>query len=349
MASAILASGLALFAPPSPVPGEALPSFSWDAPEGACPSEEDVRTRLTRRLAAAHPAAQPPPAKVAAVARVRATETGFDLRLWTAEAGRLRERTLADADCSVLADAAVLLVALAIHPDTRPEDPRVADVAAAAREAQEPSAPPKPQERGPEAPGQPTREDDGPKQADPHRTRPKRPRAEGVVMAHAGVAAGALPGVGPVVRIAGGPSFRIRPRLSLRLSIPVTYEVERRGRFADREDAGADLHLVSSGVTGCVVGRLKRVRLPGCAGLEGGVIVGRGVGVAAPRTDVVAWVALPVSFGVDVGVGRFLLLSVAVEGVFPLLRTVFVVEGLGDVFRPAAAAVRALAGLGVSW
>ncbi|RMH00342.1 MAG: hypothetical protein D6705_00565 [Deltaproteobacteria bacterium] len=319
--------------------GEKLPVFSWDAPTKGCPTESEVRRRLEARLAEASPTDET--VDVAAVARVRRTDDGaYELRLWTAERGVLRERRLTDVECEVLADAAVLLTVLARHPSARSGDPKAARLAAAAEEREEPTPPPRrldPSQRD---------EDESSRHEPPP---PPAHSIEGRAGVGLGVAFGALPGTGPALRVEGAFELRLRARFGLRFEFPITYEVERRGRFSDRPDAGADLHLVASGISTCAVGRLARVHLPACAGVEAGAIVGRGVGVAEPRTDAVAWVAIPVRGGVDVLLGRHVVLAFALEGVFPVLRTVFVVEGLGDVFRPAPAALRAFAGVGARW
>ncbi len=348
---AIAAWAITAFAPAEQPP----PRFSWDAPAPDCPSEIEVRKHFEERLD--ETTNGDGLAEVAVVARVRRTAGGgYELRLWTAEAGRLRERTLTDGDCAVLADAAALLVALALHPEAGSSDARVAAVAAAAREEPAPHPPPARDHPGtttgddvPSRPTPPTARA-GARQS-PKRERPRRARTpiQGTATAWVGLALGALPGAGAAVRVSGAISFPLRGTFGLRIAFPLTYEPERRGRFADRPELGANLHLVASGAAVCPEGRWKRVTLPVCAGLEAGAIVGRGVGIDEPKTDAVPWLAVPLSAGLDVGLGHHVVLSLAVEGLFPILRPVFVVTGLGDVFRPAPAAMRLLGGLGARW
>jgi hypothetical protein len=122
---ACLALALTSFDDPAagaPAPDELPLRLSWSAPDG-CPSASSVRAEIRRRvdLAAGGQVSD----LISAEAEIRATSSGaFQLSLRTTVGQTVGERELSGPDCSQLADAAALVLALLIRPQTAAEPPR---------------------------------------------------------------------------------------------------------------------------------------------------------------------------------------------------------------------------------
>lgn len=326
----LLALGLLAGEAPRPVV-----EFRWDAPAG-CPTEAEVLAELEALLGG--PLAARTGERLTAIARVRQEPGGtWDLRLWTVgEAGTL-QRSLTHDRCDMLARAGVLIAAMAIDPlaqDRMADGEAVAAVAAEARPITDDEPPPAPPvvsvEPLPPAP-QP--------QPQPQRARVLR----GALRLAGGVAYGDLPGVGATLRLT--PAL-VWPRV--RLELEAAYGPQRRARFDDRPDTGADLQLAAASVRACPLFHpRRRVELALCGGLEIGAMYGRGVGFALASDGRLLWAALHLMPALFVVPHPRVALFFAVEGQVALARPRFVVEGFGEVYRARAGGVRGLLGVEV--
>lgn len=232
------------------------------------------------------------------------------------EAGSATERELRDARCATVADAAALVIALALVPGL--EVPSV-DVSAETDAALVADGVP--------AVG----EEDG-----------DASDADGAAAARRQIAvsirAGARGSVGLLSRVAAGAELAValrgpawRAELALRTLPPVG------ARYSSDATFGGDLFAATAALRGCGVFGVDRLELLGCAGVDAGAVFGSGFGVSAPANSAAPWFAIEgaVGLGWALHANFALLLELAV--LVPVVRPVFTVAGLGELHRPAAA------------
>jgi hypothetical protein len=344
MTPAILAAWLAV-GPAEPASTGSV-EFRWDAPAEHCPTESEVLAQLERLLGGS--VAEQGDRRLAAIARVRREADGrWDLRLWTVAEDATSERSMSGSDCAVLAEAAALLAAIAIDPSvlSRGEASEAAVEQAEqaetveGEEAEPVPEPEPPAEAEPPEPEPPTTE--APPQPEP----PPRPRRRFSVAAgaNAGISYGDLPGVGPILRLGLAMQW---PRA--RFELEGHYGFLRRARFEDGDMVGADLRhgMVIARGCGVVRPRVGKLEFPICGGLEGGALVGSGVGFTVIENGQLPWLALDVAAGLAWAPIPRLAIGVRVEPWVALLRGRFTAEqGSTELWRPLPLGVRAVAGL----
>lgn len=129
--------------------------------------------------------------------------------------------------------------------------------------------------------------------------------------------------------------------------------VELRGRWAmpqrtfdqGHPDAGVRVDLWTLGASGCYAPRWQRLEFPICAGLEFGVMRGRGVGVTRPRQAQMLYAAVPVDANLLwAPIPRVGLLVGAGAGP-TLVRPGFRLERAGQLFRAGPVALRVVLGV----
>lgn len=110
-----------------------------------------------------------------------------------------------------------------------------------------------------------------------------------------------------------------------------------------------ELQLVTGGVRVCPQLGWDRVRIPLCAGVDAGAVLGRGIGhdLVTPRSAREPWAGAVLEPGVTVGVTSRVSLWLALEGVVSLYRPRFAVEGAPEAWTAGAGAVRGLFGVQV--
>lgn len=194
---------------------------------------------------------------------------GFSAKLSFKSPRGIEERFAEDADCSKLAEAAALLVALAIDPD------RVHAQQAAA-EVPEPPAEPEPEAPEPPPPAPPAKSEPCP--APPPPPKPARERyAVAGVSALVGV--GVMPHVAPAVGVDFGARFG-RAQVELVGSYWLTGTAD----VAGSNPATIEISLATLGVRGCGVLPVSDWSLLGCAQAQLGDMSGSGQLVDAART-----------------------------------------------------------------
>jgi hypothetical protein len=291
--------------------------LSWTAP-AQCPDQIEVLQRAARLLG--RPAETQDGERLSVEGVVTQTDAGFHLELRSQMAAGVTERSMADADCQVLADVAAVVIAVAIDP------------LAALNEAPPREQEPKP---APEAPPEPEDGDDkAPKQT------PTGP--QGLLRASGLVGVGALPRVGAGLELAGGVAIK-----RLRVEAFGTYWFAREQRFDADPQLGGRLWLWSAGARACAVPDVGAVSFPICGGVEGGLMHGRGIGVENPKVNRQAWVALAVQPSLAWHPIRHFGLLLGVELLVPVVRPGFGVDYLGQLHSAGPVAGRGKLGVEV--
>jgi hypothetical protein len=264
--------------------------LEWSAP-AHCPSASAVQQRLTRALADS--AADPHGLR----ARASVTEDASGVLTLALELDRddgpVGRRTMQAGDCNELATAAVLIVALAVDPDAKLEDPLVTPPAAGDPPDDGSDVPPVPIEVEPPEPIEPTivepepAPDDEPREPAPEpETLPPRPNLDPeprTTTLHAGLRLGAgaglsvLPGATAVVSAAAATWGR-----AWRAELGASYWTPVETRPGDGP-VGGRIQQWTLDARGCGLLRPGPLELPLCGGFDVGAVHGVGVGVASPR------------------------------------------------------------------
>jgi hypothetical protein len=280
-------------------------SLSWQAPS-ECMDREQAIVRLRELSPDLHEQLPQDNGQIAVAVEV--TDTTARLRFVSPRG--VDERTIEAANCEALAEAVLLVVAVAVE--------------AAQAEVLEPE--PEPEETEPEPEPEPEFE------LEPAPPPKPEPRVHG----HLGVLGGG--GYGPIDAGMGTVALELGVhgrwwRASVRgLFVPPRVTT---GRY----DAGF------GGLRACVVPPLARgrIELPVCAGIEAGVVRGRGLDTSPnPRTATLPWAAADLGPALLWVPNRLVALGVEVDLVVALLRGGFTVGGeIAQSFPPVGA--RALA------
>ena len=302
--------------------GEAI-ALRWAAPAG-CPDVEQARA-LVERLA---PRAE---TKLVADARIDAAVGGFVGTVTLPAEPSPTIRRLQAQDCTVLARAMAVVIAVSLDPIAVVEADRVSPVVPVApnKEASELGSAPKRGLGGDRASVEP---------------RTVRHELEGGLRIGAGVGGLLLPAAGVGVSLA---PFLGTARIHLRAI--ARYWAPQTVAFDPRRDAAGELQLVTGGVRVCPQLEWDRVRIPLCAGADAGAMLGRGTGrdLATPRSARGPWVGAVLEPGVTIGVTSRVSLWLALEGVVSLYRPKFAVEGASWAWTAGAGAVQGLFGVQV--
>jgi hypothetical protein len=290
--------------------------LSWQSAPG-CPERDDVVFRVERALGGALDGA--PPLRFDVV--VQRSAAGFGAKLEVEG----KTRTLSAPDCSRLADAVAVAMALALDAS----EPVANDVALP--EPVLPSPPPPD-----DAEREPT--------ASASESNAPVPSVSAWLLADAGTLASLAPGAALGAELCWS-------RWQLRALALLLFEqhVDRSGQAALPADAGADLSLFAGSVSACAaaVGSFRgdaAVFL--CAGPELGRLSGSGTGVSVRRSGGRLWLAPRVDLGGLWHVpGTGVDLSLSASAAAPLLRDEFVLQGPVPVHRAGSVVGRLLLGV----
>jgi hypothetical protein len=293
--------------------------LTWRAPP-ECPDAGELAARIDARTGAGvHAAAR-------ADARIEPSSAGYALTLdVTVIDAALIHRELTAPGCEELADAAALIIAVAVDPMDVASQPAIAQLVYEIGAA----APIEPRPRARVDAREPP-------------STPPRPRIPFAVALRPSVGAwiGALPRAATAI----GFDVVLPARRSLRAELGIV--AIPRQRIDVQPGAGAQLWLATAVLRGCFAPAVGRVRPMGCAGLAAGAIGGRGRGSAVQGNPAVtAWVSLTAAAGLTVMIIRRLELFARAEGHVHLRRPGFHLDAVGSVHRVGASSVTALGGL----
>lgn len=348
---AILVGGLGHAAPSR----EGAVELEWRAPRG-CPDADRVLATIDRLVGprASSTGSTEPWARVRAV--VHAQPEGFRMELHTQHGGATEQRTLAAPRCDALADAAALIVAVALRPiETATSVPTLAseDPRPGATISEPPSSTAPPRRSAPARVGPPS----SVASRSSASAEPPRPgtTADAAVRRRA---------IGGALAVMAGPGFGALPGVAAQLSAALAL----RGRRWRAELAGAywfprtdastgrptvEIGLATGALRGCYVPRVRRLELPLCAGLEAGAMrgEGRGSGVVS-RPSRAPWVAAHAGSGLVVPLGAFTALRLSVDALVALAQPAFdlrIADARVELYRAPPAGVRAAAGFELRW
>ncbi|MCX4246181.1 hypothetical protein [Paraliomyxa miuraensis] len=254
--------------------------LEWSAPS-QCPAGREVGERLARALAesAADPRGM----------RARASITEGERGVLTLELtlerddGPVGQRTMQASDCDELANAAVLVVALAVDPEARPEPkpspnpppdpPPDPGAGSPDSDVPEPHSPPKPPPADVASAEEP---EPGPAGSATDSTPTERAPASSThvgLRASAGVGVATLPRTTAVISLAAATWGR-----AWRAELGASYWTP-----TPTDPTGGRIQQWTIDARGCGLLRPGPLELPLCGGLDAGAVHGEGVGVLAPR------------------------------------------------------------------
>lgn len=294
----------------------------WNAPEG-CPDAVAVTSRLDEYLG--HAPVSGESARVDAEVR-RLDDGAWELTL-RFEARPEDPRVLTNASCEGLAEAAVVVVAIAVAPDAVAE----------ATEAPEPLEP-ESKELAPEPPAPASPE--AASQREPTSDSAARP-VELSLTALAGIGFGPVP-VGFVL----APSVAVSSR-RWRVGIAAAYEPARSLRLADLPTSGSDVMHWALGPEACWLAAIApSVAIPLCGGFELGQLHASPVGLLDGQRQRSLWAAVIATAGLRLRVHARVAVWLVPAAVITLTPSRVVVQGEpSPLFRTAPVGVRGLAGL----
>lgn len=331
----VLRAALTLVAPevpepepvPTPVPTPTLAApLEWLAPP-ECPSARGGAEQLQRFLGER---------PLSAPARVELVAEGSEHVARVTVDGATR--TLRASSCETLARAAALVIAVSLEP-----------VTAAAVVRRERESPPEVPEAPPTVVAPPSviappRRSATIRRADrPSSPEPSAPlRSTHWLGASAGLGLALVPALTGAVRL--GYAFE---RSALRLGVDLTYATPRTIPYPNETSVGGRFQSVVLGVRACFVPGAGRITAPLCGGLEGGPMLGRGIGVIEARDPIGAWLGALAGAAAHVRVHPRLAVLGGADLLLALRRPAFHLEARETLFRAPPVGIRALAGLEV--
>lgn len=339
-------------------PAEAL-ELEWSAPE-ACPGSEDVHRAIASRLSAPGDEERGL-AVVRAHGVVHSVPEGYrlDLQLWVD--GSQGTRTIEAETCPALADAASLVIALAIdpslstapavetpEPEPSPPTPSTDDaIPALVPERPERSSPTEADASAPSTEPEPSPASPPSEAREPNLVSPSRPDAPELHLDLSGLAGPGfflLPQTVGFIELEVGLSGR-----GWRVSIGANVWTPARERSQINPSVGGRFLAWASPVRACYAPVVGSVDFALCPGVELGAIHGEGTGMLDPaRRDASLWAAALGSGSVrwwPRALGDRLGLFLRVEGLASLTRPSFGTQSSGVIYQAPLGALRLGGGL----
>lgn len=298
-------------------------AFEWIAPEG-CPDRTAVVHATEANLGRALAQALGPEGRVRG--EVTVTETGgFRLALEVHGAGGDGQRVVEAATCAELADAAVVIVGLALD-GARPAPPEPP--------APPPAAPP-PRPRPPARRPRPAADHDDADTLGAHL------ELQGRALVDVGNLPGPALGLGVVAALGNGRQW---------IEVGTTTFFERRASVPTDPPSGADVRLVEVSVGACQALSLAlawELRL--CATVHGGTLHGNGFGSPAAHDGSGSWTAASLGGGLWWRLVGPLSLFAGLDGLVSFTRPRFVVAEGQEAHQPAPVSARLVLGPALRW
>ena len=179
---------------------------------------------------------------------------------------------------------------------------------------------------------------DRPREPEPEPEPRHAPRV--ALRAAAGAVVGQLPDPSGSFAIAG-----VLGLASARLELALSYSPPGTARYADLPAVGAELQLLSGTVRGCAVPAFGAVELPICLGLELGAMRGTGFGTRERFSSDQLFGAIVLGPALRWPFGRGIFAWLGTDAMLAFARPSYHMRNLPRLYRPDAAAARALAGI----
>lgn len=309
--------------------------FDWKAPDG-CPTREQVLAHAEKLLGRA-PETALSEALVLAVEVSEKPGGGFQLLFSSRSATSSATRNVSAESCQELGDAAALLLALTIDPNLKTDAPGAEGAFTQDSDATPPPAP----EPTPTKPTPPPPQPALAEAAAPDLPRTRSEPAHWLGGAELALWNRRLPGVSPGVVVHGGLTGR-----SWLWLLNVGFFPERHAGVAG-SSAGGDLELGSLGTNVGYAFAFGSVRVTPLAGVELDWLHGSGSGVTQPGSADLLLIGFEGGARLGLAISRSW--SVYGQGHLSVLaqRPRFVLDGIGEVFRPEPWGLRF--GLGAEW
>ncbi len=347
----------------APSVGDQL-QLDWSAPPG-CPQQQQVRAAIDVNLA--REAFGDQVAAVVVRGSIERDGAGWVLHVRTVLPAGHVERDLFSRDCAELAEAAGLIIAVALDPlrvvqttkerrtavvvdpwGSERSRPRGGGQAEDASTAQGDRSRAPESDSGPESPsevatgprvrvGEPGSES----QSDPTSS-----QLAGAGRPSVDLRLGVLGEVGAIGKARGGVWLGLGlVGRRFRLDLAGQYWAPRRlVPFVSEPSAGVVVQLGGVAVRGCWVAPRRRVALATCAGLEGGAARGRGTGLGRARSSHAPWLAATVGPELTWISRRRVGVWGAADAMLHVLRPQWSVQELGVAARTGAAGFRVVLG-----
>jgi hypothetical protein len=323
--------------------------FTWEAPEG-CPDKPRVVAEIERLIRRSiNPGVEP---RVSVHAVVMHSERGFSVHIASrsegtppdsaeggtrvsegSESGALdgakppasaHERTVDAPTCAEAADAAALIIAMALDPALDPAFVPLDQTPpgrASQPTASQPAAAPSPAAN--------TASEAPPVAA---QAPPLRFEARATLLVDAGALPSPAPGLGAAAGLWVG---------RFRFETTGAYFPAQRRALAE---GGGDIGLGVLGLDAWFAPVLRPLEIHAGLGLEAGALWGNGFGVTGARSGSTLWLAARLGFGAAYAITARLGALVAAHAVLPLLRDRFLL-GSAELFVPGSVSLRLAAGL----
>lgn len=294
--------------------------LSWTAPE-LCPTQQSVEEMLSERVGQDYRAVGDFHFQ-AEVSRLGDERWRLELRFEQPSAHTgWQERSVEGLTCSSVADAGVVVMALALQHEERGAEPASPAVAAAPSES-------------------PTRARD---RAPPPR-RPAQPVGAAPPSVEVGMGALALVDSGALPEVAFGAELGGQLRVS-RLVVRAAAFGFPRVSHDVVEGRGGEFQLFGGALAGCYLVRELPLAVGGCAGFEAGALLGEGYGTELPKREASLWLGPTLDVGGSARLARGVALTLRLGLVVPLNRESFVLEANEIVHQPDAVTLRGGVGL----
>jgi len=298
--------------------------LEWTAP-APCPVQQTVEEMLSERVGQDYRSVGDFHFQ-ARVIRVGVERWQLELRFEqpAAAAGR-DERKIEGATCSSVAEAGVVVMALALEHEKGAAEPASTAVAA-------PPATSEVKARAPE----PTEPDRPPQ--------PAPPSADRKQTIELGVAALALVDSGALPEVAFGAEFGGQLRISRLLARAAAFGFPR-VRHDLEEGRGGEFQLFGGALAGCYLVRELPLAALGCAGFELGALLGEGYGMEVPKQETSLWLGPTFDVGASARLTAGVALTLRLGLVVPLHRQSFVLDANETVHEPDVVTLRGGVGL----
>jgi hypothetical protein len=301
-------------------------ALEWSAPDG-CPDEHEIRSAIDRYLGRDDFDGALDDVRISGSAALTPRGT-WQLTTAVTLPGAVVDRAVEANQCADLANAAGLMIAVALDPL------RVSQQVVPVQELE--SVPPA---LTVEEVAQVEEESKG-------EAATSTPSMDRVRAFSLELRAGAAGEIGTTPKLRGGTWLAFAIVLQhVRVEVSGQWWFPRAIRpFPESPGAGASIQMGGAAVRTCYVPRVRRLELPACLAFEGGLLRARGIGLDEARVSRRPWLAFVAGQELVFMAWRGFGVWLALDAVVNLMRPRFFVEDLGPVLTPGIVSFRFMGG-----